>query len=138
MTFLLVFLAFALGAALASALHSESAARRARRETEAARARENVAHNRLIGAWKTGYAVPPAEAAPTALAPEEQTTPLLPMLQDLVDDWDAPGARAAQLEVIRQRLREGKSQLEVYNELVPVTAIVPEMAVEGVEGVPTA
>jgi len=100
------------------------------RLAEQAHTEAAIAQRRLYLAWKDGYTVPPL---PDAAAVEaDNTVPLIPVLQELVDDWESPQARAAQQAVIQQQLAMGKTQMEVYNALVPqaVDATAPETAVE--------
>jgi hypothetical protein len=75
-----------------------------------------LAQRRLYLAWKDGYSVP---AVPESAKEPETTVPLIPELQELVDDWDLPQAQAAQLAVIRQQLATGKTLKEVYYALMP-------------------
>lgn len=120
-------------AGLTAAVMNYAHIRRLDRERREVEAKAATDRERLYGAWKDGFLIPPAptsEAAPVPVT--EATAPLIPELQAIVNDWDDERGRASQLRVIRQLMAQGKTQTEVLRDLLPANedVFVPDLAVE--------
>lgn len=108
---LAVLLAASLVANAALALHT----RLLTKERDEARAEARDDKNRLLAAWKDGYVVP--APAPEPERPIEES--LSAELMAIVTEWESEAGQEAQLKIIRDLLRQGKTQPEVLHLLLP-------------------
>lgn len=76
--------------------------------------KEYSMQERLLAAWDEGKSIP---AADEPISTSVSDMILIPQLQGMVDDWETPAGKQAQLLEIRSRMLSGMSQSAVFREL---------------------